>query len=120
MGLEAHPKAVTEAISAEQGSPERPSSSEGDESLVSASITRFLQDQCGVRWWTLWASTNPHRPDLAVPALHVDSSPTFEYRAVHWFPAFDEDWSVRNGINNNFSRLTEKTGESSPAEGVRG
>ena len=28
-------------------------------------VNRFLQDQCGVRWWAPWATTIPHRPTLA-------------------------------------------------------
>ena len=28
-------------------------------------VDRFLQDQCGVRWWTSWATNVPHRADLA-------------------------------------------------------
>jgi hypothetical protein len=73
-------------------------------------VYRFLQDQCGVRWWTPWASTHPRKPSLSIPELNIDAKPAFEYRAAHWELAFDENWAVRNGINSQFSRLTEKTG----------
>lgn len=73
-------------------------------------VYRFLQDECGVRWWTPWASTIPSRRSLSVGPLAIDAKPAFEYRAAHWALAFDEDWAARNGINSQFSRLTEKTG----------
>jgi hypothetical protein len=73
-------------------------------------VYRFLQDQLGVRWWTPWAWTYPKRSTLSIPDLAIDKQPAFEYRAVHWDLAFNEDWAARNGINSQFSRLTEKTG----------
>ncbi|HTA30692.1 MAG TPA: alpha-glucuronidase family glycosyl hydrolase, partial [Candidatus Cybelea sp.] len=29
-------------------------------------VSRFLQDNCGVRWWTAWASRIPHQPSLRI------------------------------------------------------
>jgi hypothetical protein len=73
-------------------------------------VSRFLQDQCGVRWWTPWATRIPHELTLRVPALNVRSMPAFEYRAPFWFDAFDGDWSWKNLCNSQSSQLTDEQG----------
>jgi hypothetical protein len=73
-------------------------------------VSRFLQDQCRVRWWTPWASRVPKQPTLRVGALDVRAKPAFEYRESFWYPAFDADWSWRNGCNGHSSRLTPEKG----------
>lgn len=73
-------------------------------------VYRFLQDQCGVRWWTPWAATIPRQPNLSVGPLTINAKPAFESRDPFWFPAFDEDWAARNFSNSQHARLTEKTG----------
>jgi hypothetical protein len=73
-------------------------------------VYRFLQDQCGVRWWAPWASTVPRKPNLSIGQLAVNEQPAFESRDPFWFPAFDEDWAARNFSNSQHARLTEKTG----------
>jgi Domain of unknown function (DUF4838) len=73
-------------------------------------VSRFLQQQCGVRWWTPWASRIPKKPTLRVGTLNVREKPAFEYREVYWYPAFDADWSWRNFGNGNSSALTPEKG----------
>lgn len=73
-------------------------------------MSRFLQDQCGVRWWTPWASRIPKQATLRIGELNVRATPAFEYRESFWYPAFDADWSWRNGCNGNSSRLTSEKG----------
>jgi hypothetical protein len=73
-------------------------------------VSRFLQEQCGVRWWTPWASLIPKRPTLSLGDLARREKPAFEYRESFWYPAFDEDWSWRNGCNGHSSRLTADRG----------
>lgn len=74
-------------------------------------VYRFLQDSCGVRWWTPWASAVPRQPNLSIPAdLAVNAKPAFESRDPFWFSAFDENWAARNFSNSQHARLTEKTG----------
>jgi hypothetical protein len=63
-----------------------------------------------VRWWTPWASHIPKQPGLRVSELDVREKPAFEYRESFWYPAFDADWSWRNGCNGNSSRLTPEKG----------
>lgn len=62
-------------------------------------VNRFLQGQCGVRWWTPWATNLPHRATLRIPELDIREQPAFEYRAPYWFQGFDPLWKSRNGAN---------------------
>ncbi len=62
-------------------------------------VNRFLQEQCGVRWWTPWATNIPHRLTLRVANLDVHNQPAFEYRAPFIFSAFDPLWKSHNGAN---------------------
>ncbi len=64
-------------------------------------VSRFLQDQCGVRWWTPWASTIPRQPTMKVSDLNIREKPAFEYREPFWFTAFDADWAWENECNGN-------------------
>ncbi|MDQ2801042.1 MAG: DUF4838 domain-containing protein, partial [Armatimonadota bacterium] len=73
-------------------------------------VTRFLQEQCGVRWWTLWASRIPHRPTLRLTALNVRETPAFEYREPYWFSALDGAWAVHNQNNGQFAQVSPEMG----------
>lgn len=73
-------------------------------------VSRFLQRECGVRWWTPWASRIPKQATLRIGNLDVREKPAFEYRESYWYPAFDADWSWRNGGNGQSSRLTPEQG----------
>lgn len=67
-------------------------------------------DRLGCRWWTPWASTIPHRPNLTLPKLDLREKPTFESRDPFWYPGFDADWAARNGTNGGNTRLDERHG----------
>ena len=73
-------------------------------------VSQFLQRECGVRWWTPWASRIPKQATLRLRDLDVREKPAFECRESFWYPAFDADWSWRNGCNGNSSRLTPERG----------
>jgi hypothetical protein len=73
-------------------------------------VSRFLQDQCGARWWTPWASRIPRHSSLRVPKLDVRAKPAFEYRAPYWFDAFDSEWSWKNLCDSQFSHLSAEQG----------
>jgi hypothetical protein len=73
-------------------------------------VSRFLQDECGVRWWTPWASRVPRQPNLTIKDINVRLKPAFEYRDPYWFTAFDPDWSWRNLCNGLGSKLTADKG----------
>src|SRR5205823_10339465 len=75
-------------------------------------VYRFLQEQCGVRWWTPWASTIPHHSDLSIADLVLDETPTFESRDPYWYPAFNADWAARNFSNSQSAHLDASHGGS--------
>lgn len=68
-------------------------------------VDRLLH-RLGVRWWTPWATTVPHNPNLTLPTLHESETPAFEYRDPYWFQAFDGDWAVHN-YDNGFNIKTD-------------
>ena len=73
-------------------------------------VNRFLQEQCGVRWWAPWATTIPRRPTLRVPALDVRSKPAFEYREPFWYAGFEARWKAHNAANGENQRIPEELG----------
>lgn len=72
----------------------------------------FLQDVGKIRWWTPWATHIPSQPELSVPELDIRERPAFESRDPFWYPAFDQDWAVRNFSNSQHARLTPELGGS--------
>src|SRR5262245_36332622 len=64
-------------------------------------VNRFLQEQCGVRWWTPWATNMPAKKTLEVADLDVREKPAFEYRAPFWFAGFEPTWKVHNCANDS-------------------
>jgi len=73
-------------------------------------VSRFLQDDCNVRWWTPWASRVPKVRTLRIGSLNVRTKPAFEYREPYWYPAFNAPWSWRNGVNGQSSQLAPEQG----------
>jgi hypothetical protein len=75
-------------------------------------VDHFLAEQCGVRWWTPWATNIPPQATLHLPDLDRHEQPAFEYREPFWFPAFDPLWKVRNGANGENRRIPPELGGS--------
>ena len=73
-------------------------------------VYHFLQEQCGVRWWTPWATKVPHHATLRIPNLDKHEKPAFEYREPFWFTAFDPLWKVRNGANGEHQPIPAELG----------
>jgi hypothetical protein len=73
-------------------------------------VNRFLQEQCGVRWWTPWATNIPVKKTLEVGDLDVREKPAFEYRAPFWFAGFEPTWKVHNCVNDSFSEIRKDLG----------
>lgn len=75
-------------------------------------VNRFLQEQCGVRWWTPWATNIPHHATLRIPNLNEQEKPAFEYREPFWFAAFDPIWKVHNCVNGEHNQIPTEMGGS--------
>ncbi|HEY3863423.1 MAG TPA: DUF4838 domain-containing protein [Verrucomicrobiae bacterium] len=73
-------------------------------------VSRFLQEACGARWWTPWASRMPHLPTLRISDINLRDKPAFEYRDPYWHCAFDPDWSWHNCCNGESSHLPPSQG----------
>ena len=73
-------------------------------------VERFLQDQCGVRWWTPWATNLPAQATLRIPELNRRGQPAFEYREPFWFQGFDPLWKARNGANGEHQSIPAELG----------
>jgi Domain of unknown function (DUF4838) len=73
-------------------------------------VSRFLQEQCGVRWWTPWATNVPVKPTLQVGELEAREKPAFEYRAPFWYAGFEPIWKVHNCVNDSFSEISKDLG----------
>jgi len=73
-------------------------------------VNHFLQEQCGVRWWTPWAGHIPKKPTLDPGDLELRAKPAFEYREPFWYPAFNPEWAVRNLVNGQSARIPAELG----------
>lgn len=72
--------------------------------------SRFLQSQCGVRYWTPWAEKIPNNPDLTIKELNIREKPAFESRDPFWYPAFNAEWAVRNFSNSQSAGIPDELG----------
>ena len=73
-------------------------------------VNRFLQEQCGVRWWTPHITNFPHRATLRIKDLDVHFSPAFEYRGPYWSAGFDPLWKVHNCVNDENNLIPHDLG----------
>ena len=75
-------------------------------------VSQFLHEQCGVRWWTPWASSLPKNANLSIRNLNMRYRPPFELREPFWMPAFDPHWAARNHCNGQSARIPAEMGGS--------
>ena len=73
-------------------------------------VSRFLQTQCGVRYWTPYSEKIPTNPNLTIKDLNIREKPAFESRDPYWYPAFNSEWAVRNFSNSQSARIPEELG----------
>lgn len=73
-------------------------------------VNRFLQEECGVRWWTPWAARVPKLGKLDVGEVSTQTKPAFEYREAYWKPAFDSQWALHNCINGQSADIPAEKG----------
>jgi hypothetical protein len=89
-------------------------------------VTYFLEEICGVRWWTPTEEDVPNKAKLVIPPVSVSYNPPFEIRCVSYMDLRDYGyWNpvtrVANGAaspeNKTFARhLYINTNVSIPAE----
>ena len=72
-------------------------------------VYTFL-DRLGCRWFTPEISRIPQRAVLETEAGEYSHKPAFEYREPFYTEAFDGDWAVRNRVNGEHMRLTDREG----------
>jgi len=80
-------------------------------------VNHFLQEQCGVRWWTPVATNIPHHSTLRVGNLDMHEKPAFEYRAPYWSAGFDPLWKMHNGANDENNLIPAEFGGSVTYQG---
>jgi hypothetical protein len=68
-------------------------------------VYRLLEEHLGVHWWTPYAETVPHDPDLVIPELDERGAPVFAYRDVHGIDG-PRVFCARNRVNGHFSFLS--------------
>ncbi len=73
-------------------------------------VSRFLQTQCGVRYWTPFSEKIPTNPNLIIKDLNIREKPAFESRDPYWYPAFNSEWAVRNFSNSQSANIPEELG----------
>jgi len=52
-------------------------------------VYHFLEDVCGVHWWTPWEETVPKQKVLSIPLLNRREKPSFRYRDIYTIYADD-------------------------------
>ena len=72
-------------------------------------VYRFLEDYVGVRWWTPFEETVPHRPDLSIGEIDVGGQPAFAYRDLHGVRG-PVVFHARNRANGHYSFLSAAYG----------
>jgi len=72
-------------------------------------VNRLLY-RLGVRYWTPWATTLPHKANLTIEGLSSSESPAYEYRDPYWFHSFDANWAAHNYDNGSNTRVDESHG----------
>lgn len=64
----------------------------------------YLEDVCGVRWWTSSESFYPQLAKLPTSGIGIRHAPQFKYRETYYLDSFDATFKVRT--KGNFSSLT--------------
>jgi hypothetical protein len=71
----------------------------------------LLQDVLGCRWFTSAISRIPQKRTIAVGALNLRQTPSFEYREpFYWEALVPREWIVRNRVNGANCQLDDTVG----------
>ena len=55
-------------------------------------VYHFLEDICGVRWWSRWEETVPRHSEIRINALQRREKPAFSYRDIYRQYHGGDDW----------------------------
>ncbi|MBR5023612.1 MAG: hypothetical protein IKX48_01000, partial [Victivallales bacterium] len=66
-------------------------------------VYTFLEDFCGVRWWTSTEETVPNRPTLSIPNVNIIYSPPLVCRETFYKDAFANVFSAKSKNNGHFA-----------------
>ena len=70
-------------------------------------VATFLEDYCGIRWWTATETHVPHAPDLKVRRPDLDYMPPLEFRSSFYYGYITSEipeqvrFRVRNKMNGH-------------------
>ena len=67
-------------------------------------VDLYLENYCGVRWWTSTEADYPHLEKAPVENIDYSFVPPFAYRETYYLDGFDPTFKVRS--KGNFSSLT--------------
>ena len=67
-------------------------------------VNTWLEDFCGVRWWTPKESSYPVRGSLPISGIEHRYAPKIKYRETYYKDGFDANFKVR--LKGNFTSLT--------------
>ena len=66
-------------------------------------VYEFLENQVGVRWWSLTETDIPKKPILEIPPLNIRYAPKLIYREAYYLDAFEDVFGARLRCNGNKS-----------------
>ena len=68
-------------------------------------VYSFLEDALGCRWYSSKVSYIPKQQTIVLKPLNIIRKPSFDYRDMWYYDAWDADWAARNKLNGNSPRL---------------
>lgn len=79
------------------------------ERAVAYAVYGFLEDYCGVRYWSADYEKVPSSPTLDIPTgIAYTDEPTFWYRSMNEAGSADEKWMVKMRLNSRQSLGSER------------
>jgi hypothetical protein len=75
-------------------------------------VDSFLENTCGVRWWTSTESTIPHKPSLHIENLDTTYVPKLKYRESYNYDAIGDHarFATRLKLNGHMTRIPDSLG----------
>ena len=73
-------------------------------------VNRFLEKECGVRWWAPWATDIPHNTTVQVQVTTRHEKPAFDYRAPFWYPGLNLNGRSITASNSSFNNIPKSLG----------